>query len=42
MKNIICPQCELEVPEEAIVCPFCKFGILVYLEEKKQKKEKEK
>ena len=42
MKFIICPECELEIPEEAIVCPFCKFGIMVYLEEQKEKEDKEK
>ncbi|MBQ4524154.1 MAG: hypothetical protein IJA10_14570 [Lachnospiraceae bacterium] len=42
MKYVICPQCESEVPETAITCPFCKFGILVYLEEQKEAKEQEK
>nr|WP_308520606.1 hypothetical protein [uncultured Stomatobaculum sp.] len=28
----ICPRCKQEVYKEATVCPFCKFGIMVWLE----------
>lgn len=30
---VICPRCKQEVYKEATVCPFCKFGIMVWLEE---------
>lgn len=29
---VICPRCEQEVDKEAIICPFCKFGIMAWLE----------
>ena len=29
---IICPRCGREVYKEAVTCPFCNFGILVWLE----------
>lgn len=29
---VICPRCEQEVYKEAILCPFCKFGIMAWLE----------
>ena len=28
---IVCPRCKKEVVKEAIICPFCKFGILAYI-----------
>ena len=31
-KEVVCPRCEQEVSKEAIVCPFCGFGILAWLE----------
>ena len=31
-ENVVCPRCEQEVSKEAIVCPFCGFGILAWLE----------
>lgn len=30
-KEVVCPHCEQEVSKEAIVCPFCGFGILAWL-----------
>jgi len=38
MKNVnngeyvICPRCKQEVCKEAITCPFCKFGIMAWIE----------
>lgn len=38
MKNVknneyvICPRCKREVYKDAIICPFCKFGILAWLD----------
>ena len=29
---VICPRCKQEVYKEAIICPFCKFGIMAWLE----------
>ena len=29
---IICPRCGREVYKEAVTCPFCNFGIMVWLE----------
>ena len=29
---VICSRCKQEVDKEATVCPFCKFGIMVWLE----------
>jgi putative membrane protein len=29
---VICPRCKQEVYKEATVCPFCKFGIMVWIE----------
>lgn len=31
VKYIVCPRCKEEVVKEAIICPFCKFGILAYI-----------
>ena len=31
---VICPRCGSEVYKDAIVCPFCKFGIMVWLDGK--------
>lgn len=31
---VICPRCRQEVYKNAITCPFCKFGIMVWLEGK--------
>lgn len=28
---VICPRCKQEVVKKAIICPFCKFGILAYI-----------
>lgn len=28
---IICPRCKQEVYKKAIICPFCKFGIMAWL-----------
>lgn len=33
-KHIICPRCKQEVYKESIICPFCKFGILAWVEGK--------
>ena len=29
---VICPRCKQEVYKEAIICSFCKFGIMAWLE----------
>lgn len=29
---VVCPRCEQEVFKEAITCPFCNFGIMVWIE----------
>lgn len=31
-KYVICPRCKQEIYKEAIICPFCKFGILAWIE----------
>lgn len=31
---VLCPRCKQEVYKEAIICPFCRFGIMVWLEGK--------
>lgn len=31
VEYVICPRCKQEVVKEAIMCPFCKFGILAYI-----------
>ncbi len=31
VEYIVCPRCKEEVVKEAIICPFCKFGILAYI-----------
>ncbi len=31
---VICPRCKQEVYKEAIICPFCKFGIMAWIDEK--------
>ena len=31
VEHIIFPRCKHEVVKEAIVCPFCKFGIIAYI-----------
>ena len=31
-ENVICPRCKQEVCKEAITCPFCKFGIMAWIE----------
>lgn len=31
-EEVTCPRCEQEVPKESIVCPFCGYGILAWLE----------
>lgn len=31
-ENVVCPRCGQEVIKEAIICPFCKLGILAWLE----------
>ena len=28
---VICPRCKQEVYKEAVLCPFCKFGIMAWL-----------
>lgn len=28
---VICPRCKQEVYKEAIIYPFCKFGIMAWL-----------
>ena len=30
--GVVCPRCEQEVPKESIICPFCGFGMMAYLE----------
>lgn len=32
MEEVVCPRCEKEVIRESIICPFCGFGILAWLE----------
>lgn len=32
VESVVCPRCGQEVIKEAIICPFCKFGILAWLE----------
>ena len=29
---VVCPRCRQEVYKEAIICPFCGFGIMAWLE----------
>ncbi len=29
---VICPRCNQEVYKDVITCPFCKFGIMAWLE----------
>ena len=29
---VVCPRCEQEVYKDAAICPFCKFGIMAWLE----------
>ena len=29
---VVCPRCKQEVYKGAIICPFCKFGIMAWLE----------
>lgn len=29
---VICPRCNEEVYKEAIICPFCDFAIMAWLE----------
>ena len=29
---VICPRCKQEVYKEAIICSFCKFSIMAWLE----------
>lgn len=31
---VICPRCKQEVYKDAVICPFCKFGIMVWLDGK--------
>lgn len=31
VEYVICPRCKQEVVKEAIMCPFCKFDILAYI-----------
>lgn len=31
-KYVICPCCNQEVYKDVITCPFCKFGIMAWLE----------
>ena len=31
---VICPRCKQEVYKEAIICPFCKFGIMAGIDGK--------
>ena len=31
VKYIVCLRCKRKVFNEAIICPFCKFGILAYI-----------
>ena len=31
VEYIVYPRCKEEVVKEAIICPFCKFGILAYI-----------
>ena len=31
VEHIVCPRCKQKVVKEAIICPFCKFGILAYV-----------
>lgn len=31
---VVCPRCKQEVVKEAIICPFCKFGIMAWIEGK--------
>ena len=28
---VICPRCKQEVYKKAIICPFCKFGIMAWI-----------
>lgn len=30
--EIVCPRCEQMVFKDAIVCPFCKFAIMAWLD----------
>lgn len=30
--SVICPRCEQEVYKGVITCPFCRFGIMAWLE----------
>ena len=32
VENVVCPRCEQAVPKKSIICPFCGFGILAWLE----------
>ena len=32
MEEVVCPRCEQEVTRKSIICPFCGFGILAWLE----------
>lgn len=29
---VVCPRCKQEVFKEAVICPFCKFGIMAWIE----------
>lgn len=31
-RHVVCPRCKQEVYKEAITCPFCRFGIMVWFE----------
>lgn len=31
-EDVKCPRCEQDVPKESIICPFCGFGIMAYIE----------
>ena len=31
-EEVVCPRCEKEVIRDSIICPFCGFGILAWLE----------
>ena len=33
-KYVLCPRCKQAVYKDAILCPFCKFGIMAWLEGK--------
>lgn len=29
---VVCPRCRQKVFKKAVICPFCKFGIMAWIE----------